>query len=124
MAANRFLMGRSLGRHVRAWVGERAVLARKAGPLLRLSRSVLRKLEWSWPLGVMALLLPSAARADDATDLEGLLSENVVSGASKSSELASDAPATTSVLTAADMRRYGIRSLAEAIDFLGMGVIT
>lgn len=72
----------------------------------------------------MALLLPSAARADDATDLEGLLSENVVSGASKSSELASDAPATTSVLTAADMRRYGIRSLAEAIDFLGMGVIT
>src|SRR6185503_17999674 len=43
---------------------------------------------------------------------------------SKSAEVASDAPATTSVLTASDMRRYGIRSLAEAIDFLGMGVVT
>lgn len=64
------------------------------------------------------------ARADDATDLAGLLAEPVVSGASKSAEPASDAPATTSVLTAADMRRYGIRSLAEAIDFLGMGLIT
>jgi outer membrane receptor for ferrienterochelin and colicins len=71
-----------------------------------------------------APLAATIARADDATELAGLLSEPVVSGASKSAELASDAPATTSVLTGADMRRYGIRSLAEAIDFLGMGLIT
>lgn len=80
----------------------------------------------AWPLGACAILVlsPKPAHADDASELAGLLSENVVSGASKSAELASDAPATTSVLTAADMRRYGIRSLAEAIDFLGMGVVT
>jgi outer membrane receptor for ferrienterochelin and colicins len=75
-------------------------------------------------LCAIALSSPGPARADDATDLAGLLAEPVVSGASKSAELASDAPATTSVITAADMRRYGIRSLAEAIDFLGMGLVT
>jgi outer membrane receptor for ferrienterochelin and colicins len=77
-------------------------------------------------LALCAVTLPwaSPARADDESELAGLLAEPVVSGASKSAEAASDAPATTSVLTAADMRRYGIRSLAEAIDFLGMGLVT
>jgi outer membrane receptor for ferrienterochelin and colicins len=88
------------------------------------SRFLVRTLEWGLALCAVPLVVPTLARADEAADLEGLLSENVVSGASKSAELASDAPATTSVLTAADMRRYGIRSLAEAIDFLGMGVVT
>lgn len=88
------------------------------------SRFFVRTLARSLARYVVPLLLPAPAWADEAADLEGLLSENVVSGASKSAELASDAPATTSVLTAADMRRYGIRSLAEAIDFLGMGIIT
>jgi outer membrane receptor for ferrienterochelin and colicins len=75
-------------------------------------------------ISAVALAWTAPARADDASDLAGLLAEPVVSGASKSAEAASDAPATTTVLTAADMRRYGIRSLAEAIDFLGMGLIT
>jgi outer membrane receptor for ferrienterochelin and colicins len=81
---------------------------------------------WIPTLVSCAAALPwtTTARADDASDLAGLLAEPVVSGASKSAEAASDAPATTSVLTAADMRRYGIRSLAEAIDFLGMGLVT
>ncbi|HSO30963.1 MAG TPA: TonB-dependent receptor [Labilithrix sp.] len=70
------------------------------------------------------LLASSVARADDADDLAGLLDEHVVSGASKTDELAKDAPATTFVITAEDMRRYGIRSIAEAIDFLGMGLVT
>jgi outer membrane receptor for ferrienterochelin and colicins len=74
--------------------------------------------------GVAALLGATAAWADDLADLAGLLAEPVVSGASKSAEPASDAPATTSVLTAADIHRYGLRSLAEAIDFLGMGMVT
>lgn len=74
------------------------------------------------------LVVASAPRVSHASaeeeDLEGTLNENVVSGASKSAETASDAPATTVTLTAADMRRYGIRSLDEAIDFLGMGLVT
>src|SRR6185436_7034957 len=91
---------------------------------MRWSRSSLIRLAPSLTLCAVALPWAGLARADDAADLAGLLAEPVVSGASKSAEVASDAPATTSVLTASDMRRYGIRSLAEAIDFLGMGVVT
>jgi outer membrane cobalamin receptor len=68
--------------------------------------------------------LPSTARADDEQELAGLLNETVVSGPSKNAEVASDAPATTSTITAADIHRYGIRSLDEAINFLGMGFVT
>ncbi len=76
-------------------------------------------------VSLVALALTSAiARADDEEDLAGLLDEHVVSGASKTHEMAKDAPATTSVITAQDMHRYGIRSIAEAIDFLGIGLIT
>lgn len=76
-------------------------------------------------LSVLAFFgTPKAARADDTQELEGLLSESVVEGASKSSETVSDAPATVSVITADDMHRYGIRSLNEAIDYLGMGLVT
>jgi outer membrane receptor for ferrienterochelin and colicins len=71
-----------------------------------------------------ALLTAPAARADDEEDLAGLLGEQVVSGASKTAELARDAPATTSVITAEDIRRHGMRSISEAIDFLGMGLVT
>ena len=70
----------------------------------------------------VATTASSSARADE--DLEALLQQNVVSTASKTSEVANDAPATMSVLTADDIRRYGIRSLDEAIDFLGMGLVT
>lgn len=91
---------------------------------MRPSRSCPRRIARALVLCGVAPLAAGAARADEATELAGLLSEPVVTGASKSAELASDAPATTSVLTAADMRRYGIRSLAEAIDFLGMGLVT
>ena len=74
---------------------------------------------------MLALLLtPAIAFADDTDDLEGLLDEEVVTGASKTEELAKDAPGTTSVITAEDIRRYGIRSISEAINFLGMGLVT
>lgn len=75
-------------------------------------------------LGLLSLLSASPARAADDDELAALLSENVVSGASRSDELASDAPATTTTIRANDIRRYGIRSIAEAINFLGMGLIT
>ena len=56
--------------------------------------------------------------------LEGLLDQSVVSGATKSAETASTAPATSTSISAEDLRRYGIRSLDEAIDFLSLGMVT
>jgi outer membrane receptor for ferrienterochelin and colicins len=91
---------------------------------MRRLRSSFTRLASAVALCAVALPWTTLARADDEADLAGLLAEPVVSGASKSAEVASDAPATTSLLTAADMHRYGIRSLAEAIDFLGMGIVT
>ena len=64
------------------------------------------------------------ARADDISDLEGTLSETVVTTASKAAETSTTAPATSTTLTAEDMRRYGMHSLDEAIDFLSLGVVT
>jgi outer membrane receptor protein involved in Fe transport len=72
-----------------------------------------------------ALALASrVSRADDASDLEGLLEETVVETASKSATESSVAPAISTTLTAEDMRRYGIHSLDEALDFLSLGVVT
>ena len=74
-----------------------------------------------------ATMLASApARADDSdtSELEGLLNENVVVAASKTSEVGTTAPATVTTVTAEDLRRYGIRTLAEAIDFLSLGAVT
>jgi outer membrane receptor for ferrienterochelin and colicins len=64
------------------------------------------------------------AHAEDTSELEGLLAEAIVSSASKQSEGASSAPALSTSLTAEDLRRYGIRTLAEAIDFLAIAVST
>ena len=77
-------------------------------------------------LAVAATALSSStARADDDTsELEGLLNENVVVAASKTSEVGTTAPATVTTVTAEDLRRYGIRTLAEAIDYLSLGAVT
>jgi outer membrane receptor protein involved in Fe transport len=75
---------------------------------------------------VLALLSPAiaaTARADNS-DLQGLLSETFVSGASKATESGATAPAITTTLTADDIRRYGIHSIDEAIDFLSLGAAT
>lgn len=65
------------------------------------------------------------ARADDdMSELEGLLNESVVSTASKSAEVGTTAPATTTTITAEDLKRYGIHTLAEAINYLSLGAIT
>jgi outer membrane receptor for ferrienterochelin and colicins len=78
----------------------------------------------SW--GAVLLLLAGAgrARADETTDLEQLLSETIVSTPSNNQETATTAPATSSTLTAEDLRRYGVRSLDEAINFLALGMVT
>jgi outer membrane receptor for ferrienterochelin and colicins len=77
---------------------------------------------------VFASSLARPARASDgdgdAEDLEALLASNVVSGASRSAEKADDAPATTSTVTADDLRRFGVRTLGEAVNFLAIGMVS
>jgi outer membrane receptor protein involved in Fe transport len=76
-------------------------------------------------VGLFAAALAWPARADDdAEDLEALLASNVVSGASRSAEKADDAPATTSTITADDLRRFGVRTLGEAVNFLAIGMVS
>jgi outer membrane receptor for ferrienterochelin and colicins len=69
-----------------------------------------------------ALLAPSDARADD--DLEAMLEQSVVTTASQTAETKATAPATTSVITAEEIRRHGIRSLNEALNYLSLGMFT
>jgi outer membrane cobalamin receptor len=66
----------------------------------------------------------AAARADDSSDLGRLLEESIVTTASKAAQMETTAPATSSTLSADDMQRYGIHSLAEAINYLSLGAIT
>ncbi len=65
----------------------------------------------------------STARADDTGDLEALLEEPLIATASKTTEATSAAPATSTVISADDLRRYGIRSLDEAINYLSVGMV-
>jgi outer membrane receptor protein involved in Fe transport len=76
----------------------------------------------SLPVVLSALGWATGAVADDTSELEALLEEPVVETASKTAEVASASPALTTVITAEDLRRYGIRSLDEAINFLSVGM--
>jgi outer membrane receptor protein involved in Fe transport len=76
------------------------------------------------PLLAAALSGAATARADETTELEALLNQAVVSTASRATQVGSVAPATSVTITAEDLRRYGIRSLDEAIDFLSLGMVT
>ena len=80
---------------------------------------------WTY-IPVVAALVSSVtpAAADGADDVQSLLSESVVTTASTTAEKASSAPATSVTLTSEDLRRYGFRSIAEAINYLSLGVIT
>jgi outer membrane receptor protein involved in Fe transport len=62
------------------------------------------------------------ARAAD--ELTAVLNEQVVSGASRVTESIETAPVTASTIRAEDLRRYGMRTLAEALRFLSVGVFT
>src|SRR5262249_1772927 len=82
----------------------------------------------SKPALVASLLAASVvgdrrARADDPS-LQDLLNEPIITTASKSKEKGSTAPAISTILTAEDIRNYGIHSIDEAVDFLSLGAVT
>jgi outer membrane receptor protein involved in Fe transport len=65
-----------------------------------------------------------ASAPDDESlgaDLAAALSQQVVSGASRATETTEEAPVAASIIRADDIRRYGIRTVGEALDFLSMG---
>jgi outer membrane receptor protein involved in Fe transport len=70
-----------------------------------------------------AIFAAPFARAENALDLEAALSERVVTTASKSAEGSTVAPATTTSFSGDDLRKYGARSLGEALNLLSLGVI-
>lgn len=70
----------------------------------------------------VASVLAAPARAQDTSELEGLLDQNVVSAASKLPEAASTAPAMSVSISADEIRLFGIRTIDEAINFLAMGM--
>ena len=72
----------------------------------------------------LALLAPARARAQAPGDLDELLGQSIVSTPSKGSETDTTAPATSSVISADELRRYGIRSLDEAVNYLSLGMST
>lgn len=59
-----------------------------------------------------------------SNDLEALMEQSIVSTPSKSAELSSTAPATSSVITAEELRAHGLRSLNEALDYASLGMVT
>ena len=68
------------------------------------------------------LALAPGAQAEPAAELHELLQQSIVSTPSKGSETDTTAPATATVITADQLRRYGIRSLDEAINYLSLGM--
>ena len=73
---------------------------------------------------VSAVLLLMAVSRPAMADLEldALLSEEIITTASRTPESSRTAPALSTSITAEQLRIYGIRTLAEAIDFLALGV--
>ncbi|HEX6277182.1 MAG TPA: TonB-dependent receptor [Polyangiaceae bacterium] len=68
------------------------------------------------------LLAGAEARAEDVGNLLEVLEENVVTGASRSAERASEAPAMSSTITASELRRLGIKNLDDALNYLSAGM--
>lgn len=73
-------------------------------------------------LAVLASWSPLASA--DGGDLESLLNETVVTAASDTAEVSRDAPATSTVITGDALRKYGVRTLAEALDLLALGTMS
>lgn len=76
------------------------------------------------PLSLLVGVVAWPALASAQEDLEGLLDQTVVTAASKSAEVSATAPGTSTVIPAQDLRRFGIHTVAEAVDFLSFGAAT
>lgn len=81
-----------------------------------------RPAQTRWFLAAMAFA--AAARAEDMSDIRSLLDEHVVTTASTTAQSASAAPAVTTTITGEQLQRHGVRTIAEAVNFLGLGVVT
>jgi outer membrane receptor for ferrienterochelin and colicins len=79
---------------------------------------------FSFALGTAVLAWLTTAHAQTNSELEQALEQSIVTTPSRSSQPANVAPATSSVITAEDLQRHGIRSLDEAIDFASLGMVT
>lgn len=80
---------------------------------------------WASAFAVAAAVLHAPdARAQDTGDIEALLEENVITTASTTAEKATTAPATSVTITGEQLRMYGLRTLAEAVNFLSLGVVS
>jgi len=72
----------------------------------------------------LLLLLHGSTAHAQTSDLEALLAESIVSTPSRAAESATSAPATSSVITAEELRAHGLRSLDEAINYASLGMVT
>jgi outer membrane receptor for ferrienterochelin and colicins len=63
-----------------------------------------------------------STEASELGGLEAMLGESVVTTASRSAERTSTAPSAVYAITADELRTFGIRSIDEALSFLGLGV--
>jgi outer membrane receptor for ferrienterochelin and colicins len=63
-----------------------------------------------------------AVESSELGGLEALLGESVVTTASRNAERTSTAPATVYAITADELRTFGIRTVDEALSYLGIGV--
>jgi outer membrane receptor for ferrienterochelin and colicins len=70
----------------------------------------------------LALAIGRTARAGE--DLSALLSEPVETTAAKSAGTAAAAPALSVSISAEDLRRHGVHTLAEAYNFLALGLVS
>lgn len=77
-------------------------------------------------LAISAAILAGArpAGAQDVSELEAILQDPVVSTPSAVAASASVAPATSTSITAAELREQGIRTLDEAVSYLSLGMET
>lgn len=71
-------------------------------------------------VAALAVAFSSPAKAQD--DLEALLDSNVVTTASQTAETSDVAPAISTNITAEQLRRYGIHTLEEAVNYLSLAV--
>jgi outer membrane receptor protein involved in Fe transport len=83
----------------------------------------MKRLAITSALLAVVLAASRAARAQDTAELDALLGETVSSTASKSAQASTAVPALAVNVTSEDLRRYGIRTLAEAYNFLALGIV-